>query len=156
MSSQLFGTVFPETEITFMGILNLDSEKEDVIKVGALVISIVGASLMILTGLATQSSAGWINLNIGVFAPSPVVVAPAPPPAVVYAPPPAYVIQEPHSMVVIPGTYVYAVPDSRANIVFYQGYWWRPYGGHWYRAANYNGTWVHVGSEGVPHAVITH
>lgn len=165
-------------------------------KIIHVVTGIAVASLMSLTGVATQSYAGGVNIGIGI-APAPIVVAPAPapapapvygqqppdnygpppsgnegppptdnygpppadnygnPPAYNYAPPPAYAIQEPPPLVVIPGTYVYAVPGPSLNIVFYQGYWWRPYRGYWYRSSSYNGSWAFVRSSGVPRAIIT-
>jgi len=46
-------------------------------------------------------------------------------------------------VVVIPGTYVYGVPDVDVDIFFYQGWWWRPWEGRWYRSQNYNSGWSH-------------
>ena len=105
-------------------------------KIGKLATGIVGASLLFLTGFASQSDAG-VSVNVGVFAPPPVYAFPAPP-----------------EVVVIPGTYVYGVPDAEVNILFYHGFWWRPYEGRWYRSARYNGSWVNVRAERVPRAVI--
>lgn len=48
------------------------------------------------------------------------------------------------SLVVIPGTYVYYVPDLEEDIFFYQGYWYRPWDGRWYRSRSYNGSWVYI------------
>ena len=45
---------------------------------------------------------------------------------------PALVFSTPPPVIVIPGTYVYAVPDIEAGLFFYQGYWYRPYAGRWY------------------------
>jgi len=64
---------------------------------------------------------------------------------------PALVISSPPVMVVIPGTYVYYSPDISAEIFFYHGYWYRPYGGIWYRATIYNGPWARIGA---PPAVV--
>ncbi len=105
-------------------------------KIKKLAAGIVGATILVLTGFAASSDAE-VHVNVGIF-----------------APPPAYVISAPPSVVVIPGTYVYAVPDAGVNILFYHGYWWRPYEGRWYRSARYNGSWVHVRHERVPRAVI--
>ncbi|HVN97332.1 MAG TPA: glycine zipper family protein [Syntrophorhabdaceae bacterium] len=68
--------------------------------------------------------------------------------------PPAYVIETPPTVVPIPGSYVYYVPDIGVDIFFYHGYWYRPYGGHWYRGAGYNGPWVYVGARAVPPPII--
>jgi hypothetical protein len=98
-------------------------------------IAIIGASLVILTGLAGQSNAG-VSIGVGISVP------------------PAYVVAAPPEVVVIPGTYVYAVPDPGVNILFYHGYWWRPYEGRWYRSARYNGSWAYVNNGRVPRSVI--
>ena len=56
-------------------------------------------------------------------------------------------------MIVIPGTYIYAVPDIDVEILFYQGYWYRPHEGHWYRSKSYNGPWAYLDSHRVPRAI---
>ena len=56
-------------------------------------------------------------------------------------------------MVVIPGTYIYAVPDIDVEILFYQGYWYRPHEGHWFRSKSYNGPWAYLDSHRVPRAL---
>ena len=56
---------------------------------------------------------------------------------------PAIVFSTPPLMVVIPETHVYAVPDLDVDIFFYNGWWWRPWGGHWYRSQNYDSGWVY-------------
>jgi hypothetical protein len=43
--------------------------------------------------------------------------------------------------VVLPGTSVYVVPDLATDLFFAGGYWWRPYGGGWYRSAYYDRGW---------------
>ena len=89
---------------------------------------VIGALLLVLTIAATQSEAG-VNVNINL-------------PAVRFAAPP--------DVVVIPGTYVYMVPDIDADVLFYQGYWWRPYEGHWYRSGDYKGPWRSIGARSIP------
>jgi len=69
-------------------------------------------------------------------------------------PPPVYRIPAPPPMIVIPGTYVYAVPDIGVDILFYQGYWYRPYEGRWFRATSYNGPWAYLEPHWVPRAII--
>ena len=59
----------------------------------------------------------------------------------------------PPQVTVIPGTYVYMVPDIEADILFFEGYWWRPHQGQWYRAKNYSGSWRHVPSRNIPHGL---
>ena len=57
--------------------------------------------------------------------------------------PPLVVFAGPLELVVIPETYVYAVPDLNVDIFFYNGWWWRPWEGRWYRSRNYNSGWAY-------------
>ena len=57
--------------------------------------------------------------------------------------PPMIAFPGPPDVVVIPGTYVYVVPDAQEDIFFYHGFWWRPWRGNWYRSANYSKGWVY-------------
>lgn len=95
-----------------------------------------GFALLSLAGFVPQSAAE-VNINVGI-----------------HAGPPAYVFHAPPPVVVIPRTYVYAVPDAEISILFHSGYWWRPHGGHWYRARSYNGPWGYIAPAHVPRAVI--
>ena len=63
---------------------------------------------------------------------------------------PGVYLAQPQSLVMIPGTYVYFMPDMEMDIFFYSGYWYRPYRGHWYMAAHYPGPWTHIASGRVP------
>src|SRR3990170_2485969 len=91
---------------------------------------VIGAVLLVLTGLSGRSDA---RVEVGVGINIPVYTFPAPPP-----------------LVVIPGTYAYFVPDIDVDILFYRGYWYRPYEGRWYRARLYNGPWVFVAPRRIP------
>ena len=55
--------------------------------------------------------------------------------------PPPIVFAAPPEVIVIPGTYVYAVPDLDVDMFFYRGWWWRLWQGRWYRSRNYNAGW---------------
>ncbi len=55
--------------------------------------------------------------------------------------PPLIVFAAPPEVVVIPETNVYAVPDLDVDIFFYNGWWWRPWEGRWYRSRNYGSGW---------------
>jgi len=55
--------------------------------------------------------------------------------------PPLIVFASPPEVVVIPETYVYVVPDSDVDIFFYDGWWWRPWEGRWYRSRHYDSGW---------------
>jgi hypothetical protein len=57
--------------------------------------------------------------------------------------PPLIVFAAPPEVVVIPETYVYAVPDSDVDLFFYSGWWWRPWEGRWYRSRHYNSGWAY-------------
>ena len=98
----------------------------------------VGAILIALTLCVAPSSAG-VNVNVGIG-------IPLPPPFVIPAPPP---------MIPIPRTYVYYPPTIDVEILFFGGYWYRPYRDHWFRARSYNGPWIFVEPGRVPHAVIS-
>ena len=94
---------------------------------------VIGALLLVLTGSVTRSEAG-VNVNIGVNLP-------------------AYRFAAPPEVVVIPGTYVYMVPGIDVDVLFFQGYWWRPYEGHWYRSRDYKGSWRYVEPRRIPHGL---
>ena len=98
-------------------------------------LGVLFAGIMILFFISCpRAGVAEVNINIGVnVGPPPPVVIPAPPP-----------------VIVIPGTYVYFAPDIQVDILFYHGYWYRPYEGGWYRATAYNGRWVHIVGANVP------
>jgi hypothetical protein len=97
-------------------------------------ILIVATILLVFMAYPNRSMAD-VNLNIGIVPPS--IVIPASP-----------------AVVLIPGTYIYFIPDIEADILFYHDYWYRPYEGHWYRARSYNGPWVYVVPARVPRVLI--
>jgi len=59
--------------------------------------------------------------------------------------PPLIAFSGPPEVVVIPNTYVYAVPEVGVDIFFYNGWWWRSWEGRWYRSKHYNSGWSHYG-----------
>ncbi len=98
------------------------------------------ALIMLIAGVMSSAfiagpavSMAEVNINIGINAPLPRLVIPAPP-----------------AVILIPGTYAYFIPDIDEDIVFYQDYWYRPHRGHWYRASDYNGPWISINSVKVP------
>jgi hypothetical protein len=101
-------------------------------KFGLLLLALI---VFVALGLPERSAAE-VNVNVGVF-----------------APPPMYRIAAPPPMVVIPGTYVYAVPNIDVDILFYGGSWYRPHEGHWYRAKSYNGPWAYLAPPKVPRVI---
>ena len=92
---------------------------------------IIGTLLLLLGGFATQSEAMGPRVSVGVY-------------------PPAYRFAATPEVVVIPGTYVYMVPDIDVDILFFQGYWWRPYEGQWYRSRDYDGRWDYIEPRDIP------
>jgi hypothetical protein len=69
-------------------------------------------------------------------------------------PPPAYRFSAPPPVVVIPGTYVYMIPDIDTDVFFFSGYWFRSHEGHWFRAGSYNGPWAYWPDNRVPRALM--
>lgn len=90
-------------------------------------------SLLLTLGLGypAASSAARIDVNIGIGLP---------------------VFQAPPQLAVFPEANVYVVPDQ--DVFFYHDSWYRPYGGRWYRAGNYNGPWNIIIRGRVPLAII--
>jgi len=60
-----------------------------------------------------------------------------------YSDAPPITFHEPPELVVFPNTYIYVVPDASVDIFFYNGWWWRPWNGRWYRSEHYNSGWHH-------------
>ncbi len=98
-------------------------------------LSLVAAGALFLSPafLFPGKAGAGVHVNVGINL--------APPPLVIAAPP---------AVVPIPGTYAYYAPDVQAEILFYGGYWYRPYEGRWFRARSYNGPWGVVVTERVP------
>ncbi len=62
---------------------------------------------------------------------------------------PPIVIGGPPEVVVLPDTdNVYVCPTIEVDLFFWSGWWWRPYGGGWYRSHYYDRDWVYF--TGVP------
>jgi hypothetical protein len=71
---------------------------------------------------------------------TPEATAPLPPPIVFNAPP---------DMIAIPDTNgVYVAPDIGVDLFFWNGWWWRPWEGRWYRSHYYDRDWGYY--DGVP------
>jgi hypothetical protein len=85
---------------------------------------LLGTMLLALICVFPVPSTAGVNVSIGIGLP-------------------ALVFSAPPEVVVIPNTYVYAVPDVGVDIFFYNGYWWRPWEGRWYRSRHYNSGWRH-------------
>jgi hypothetical protein len=60
-----------------------------------------------------------------------------------YGPPPVAFRGAP-DVVVMPDTDdVYVVPDLDVDVYFWSGWWWRPWGGRWYRSRYYDRGWAY-------------
>ena len=112
---------------------------------------VVATLLSVLIGSATQSDAG-VDVNVGdegvnvrVGGEGVHVRVGNKLPAIRFAAPP--------ELVVIPGTYVYMVPDIDADVLYYQNYWWRPYEGRWYRSRDYDGQWSYEEPGSIPNGL---
>src|SRR5262245_64199512 len=59
-------------------------------------------------------------------------------------PPPEIVFSAPPEVVVLPETTgVYVVPSAEQDVYFWNGFWWRPHGGHWFRSRYYDRGWAY-------------
>ena len=57
--------------------------------------------------------------------------------------PPPIAFVHPPEVVVLPHTHnVYVVPGLDMDLFFWNGWWWRPWQGNWYRSHNYDHGWV--------------
>jgi len=86
---------------------------------------IFGTMLLALVIVAPISTMAGVDISIGISLP----------PLIAFAGPP--------EVIVIPGTYVYVVPDIEADIFFYGGWWWYLWDGRWYRSHYYDRGWVY-------------
>jgi len=88
---------------------------------------LLGIVVLALSSAVSGSAIAQVSVSVGVDV--------APPPEIVFAAPP--------SVVVLPETTgVYVVPDAEQDIYFWNGFWWRPWGGRWFRSRYYNRGWV--------------
>jgi len=99
-----------------------------------MVLSVLAMLLLLSAGLASTGEAG-VSIGVGINLP-------------------LYRFAAPPALVVVPGTYVYAVPDIDVEVLFYGGLWYRPYEGAWFSARSYRGPWVAVAPVRVPSALL--
>ena len=91
------------------------------------------AALLFLTlaALLPQTLRAEVNISIGFAVPEPLYFG------------------SPPEVIVLPDTQnVYVVPESDFELFFWNGYWWRPWEGHWYRSRHYDRGWGYY--ENVP------
>ena len=82
--------------------------------------------LLALTMIAPVSLQAEVNVSIGFSLPG------------------AVAFEGPPDVIVLPDTdNVYVVPDRDEDIFFWNGWWWRPWEGRWYRSHSYNRGWAY-------------
>lgn len=58
--------------------------------------------------------------------------------------PPPVVFEAPPAVIAMPDANgVYVVPDAGVDIFFWNGWWWRPWEGRWYRSPYYDRGWAY-------------
>ncbi len=90
---------------------------------------LVGTILLALTVVVPAPTMAEVGISIGISLPPPVVFA---------APPEVIVLPDAPD--------VYVIPDVDVDIFFWNGWWWRPWEGRWYRSRYYNRGWVYYRS----------
>jgi hypothetical protein len=98
----------------------------------------------LLLGCYVQPYPGSVTIGPGGIGINPAVVDVAGPQVAVAAPAVGYEGGEPET-VVVPGTSVYVAPGLAEDVYFTDGYWWRNFGGGWYRSTCYGCGWVAYG-----------
>jgi hypothetical protein len=83
-----------------------------------------GTLLLALVIVVPIPTMAGVNIGIGISLPPPIV------------------FEAPPDVIVLPDTNdVYVVPDVDVDIFFWNGWWWRPWEGRWYRSYYYNRGW---------------
>ncbi len=96
-----------------------------------LIFSLIVVVFMSVGILSPRTSDAGIGVSIGI-------------------PLPGLRLAAPPDLAIIAGTPVYFAPDIQADLYFYHGNWYRPYGGEWYVSAEFGGPWGHVAIGNVP------
>jgi hypothetical protein len=115
-----------------------------------------GIAVLCVGGAASPAEAG-VHVGVHVGIPLPPIPVPVVPVPVVRVPvPPPLVFPAPPELVILPGSSVYVAPDFGEDLYYVDGWWWRPYQGHWYRSHYYDRDWGAYNSvphfySGVPH-----
>jgi len=87
---------------------------------------LAGILLLTLAVVLPQPLRAEVNISIGFALPEPVY------------------FDRPPEVIVLPDTrYVYVVPESEFDLFFWNGWWWRPWQGRWYRSRSYNRGWAY-------------
>lgn len=87
---------------------------------------VFAAIFFLLMSISTAPATAAVDISIGISLP-PVIAFAAPP-----------------YLVVLPDTSdVYVIPEIDVDIFFWNGWWWRPWEGRWYRSHYYDRGWVY-------------
>jgi hypothetical protein len=87
---------------------------------------LMGILLLTLAVILPQPLRAEVNISIGFGLPEPVY------------------FERPPEVIVLPDTRnVYVVPESEFDLFFWNGWWWRPWQGRWYRSRSYNRGWAY-------------
>lgn len=86
---------------------------------------LIGTLLGTLMTILPASALAGIDIRLSI---------PLPPPIIFPLPPAVVVIPEADD--------VYAVPDIDVDLFFWNGWWWRPWEGRWYRSQYYDRDWI--------------
>ena len=87
---------------------------------------VLGTILLAMAIVAPVPAMAGVDVHIGINLPPPVV------------------FEAPPQVIVLPDTnYVYVVPDIGVDIFFWNGWWWRPWAGGWYRSYYYDRGWTY-------------
>lgn len=102
----------------------------------AFITIVIAFALLSGAALVPGPVAAGVDVNINIGLPPPVVFPAAP------------------LLLPIPGAYAYFAPDVDVDIIFYRGFWYRPYRGHWFRSDRYDGRWVFLEPRFVPPTIL--
>jgi hypothetical protein len=87
---------------------------------------LLGTILLALSIVVPIPTMAGVDISIGISLPPPIV------------------FEAPPDVIVMPDTNdVYVVPDIDVDIFFWNGWWWRPWEGRWYRSHYYNRGWAY-------------
>jgi hypothetical protein len=94
--------------------------------------SLLGTMLLVLMFVVPMPTTAGVSVGVEVALPPPIVV------------------ETPPDMVPLPDAAgVYVAPQVGVDLFFWNGWWWRPWEGHWYRSHYYDRGWGYY-RRGVP------
>lgn len=89
---------------------------------------LLGAIITALAMATPVSALAGVSISIGISLPPPIVFSADP------------------VLIVVPDTNVYVAPDLDDDLFFWNGWWWRPWEGRWYRSHYHNRGWSYYNS----------